>query len=294
MRFSAVFVLSCLLLSFGCAGRKDVNRRGEIKLRGEKPVKMKRKDPGDLLQKGIASWYGHPYHGRKTSNGETYDMNTMTAAHKTIPFDTVVKVVDVDSGKHVFVRINDRGPFIRGRVIDLSRAAARKLGIFEKGTTQVRLYLAEARDLRKQGGKGKSKSKPKTARRNETKTPPAKPKPRSKPKPVEPAEPVIYAPDEVIEEEVLEPENPRDVPTRKPLPKIDAEYWTIQVGSFSTRDRAEVMAQDMRRFSSSVFIMEAGGSFRVRVGKFLMKGDARDLATALSDENIPTWVTRLK
>ena len=130
-------LLPVLWLTIGCAGRKDVHRNGAIKLRGEKPVRLQGKRPGDRLQKGVASWYGHPYHGRKTSNGETYNMDTMTAAHKTLPFDTIVKVVNPDTGKFVYVRINDRGPFVKGRIIDVSKAAASHLGMIKSGVAKV-------------------------------------------------------------------------------------------------------------------------------------------------------------
>ena len=88
-------------------------------------------------EKGIASWYGGKFHGRKTASGERYDMNKMTAAHKTLPFGTRVRVTNLDTGRKVVVRINDRGPFIRGRVIDLSRAAARKMDMIQAGTARV-------------------------------------------------------------------------------------------------------------------------------------------------------------
>ena len=88
-------------------------------------------------QKGTASWYGKPFHGRKTASGEVYDMNQMTAAHKTLPFGTRLKVTDLNTGRYVFVTVNDRGPFVKGRIIDLSRAAADELGILKKGTAYV-------------------------------------------------------------------------------------------------------------------------------------------------------------
>ena len=91
----------------------------------------------DFVQRGIASWYGHPFHGRATSTGETYDMYAMTAAHKTLPLPTYVRVTDLDTGNRVVVRVNDRGPFVEGRVIDLSYVAAVKLGIAERGTARV-------------------------------------------------------------------------------------------------------------------------------------------------------------
>ena len=92
-------------------------------------------------QVGIASWYGPGFHGKRTANGEIYDMYAMTAAHKTLPFNTIVKVVDLDTGRSVVVRINDRGPFIPGRIIDLSFAAAQELGIVEKGIARVGLRI---------------------------------------------------------------------------------------------------------------------------------------------------------
>ena len=86
---------------------------------------------------GIASWYGNPYHGRKTANGETYDMHALTAAHRTLPFGSIVRVRRSDDGREVQVRINDRGPFFINRVIDLSQEAARRIGMLRKGTTEV-------------------------------------------------------------------------------------------------------------------------------------------------------------
>ncbi len=90
-------------------------------------------------QKGKASWYGKKFHGHKTSNGEVYDMYSMTAAHKTLPIPSYVKVTNVDNGKAAVVRINDRGPFHSGRIIDLSYAAAYKLGVIETGTANVEI-----------------------------------------------------------------------------------------------------------------------------------------------------------
>ncbi len=90
-------------------------------------------------QQGIASWYGTKFHGKKTSNGETYNMLAMTAAHKILPIPTYLKVTNLDNNKQVIVRINDRGPFIGNRIIDLSYVAAKKLGMLKKGTARVYL-----------------------------------------------------------------------------------------------------------------------------------------------------------
>ncbi len=92
---------------------------------------------------GIASYYAEEFHGRKTANGETYDMNSLTAAHRTLPFGTRVKVVNRETGRSVVVRINDRGPFKDDRVIDLSLAAAKQLGLIANGTGAVLLEILE-------------------------------------------------------------------------------------------------------------------------------------------------------
>ena len=90
-------------------------------------------------EEGIASWYGHPYHGRQAASGEIYNMYDMTAAHRTLPFGTQVRVHDLENGRDVEVRINDRGPFVEGRIIDLSYAAAQSMGM--NGIARVRLEI---------------------------------------------------------------------------------------------------------------------------------------------------------
>ncbi|MCP4747660.1 MAG: septal ring lytic transglycosylase RlpA family protein [Desulfobacteraceae bacterium] len=107
-------------------------------------------------QKGIASWYGKKFHGRKTANGEVYNMYAMTAAHKTLPLGTFVEVKNLDNGSSVNVRINDRGPFVRGRIIDLSYAAAKRISIVGSGTAKVKIKAlgAPAAVSRKTGKAG--------------------------------------------------------------------------------------------------------------------------------------------
>lgn len=95
-------------------------------------------DSGRKIQSGHASWYGPGFHGRRTANGETFNTNALTAAHRSLPFGTRVRVVNEKTGRSVIVRINDRGPFIRGRVIDLARSAARQIGM--AGVASVSLY----------------------------------------------------------------------------------------------------------------------------------------------------------
>jgi rare lipoprotein A len=96
--------------------------------------------PG-YVETGLASWYGHPYHGRPAANGEIYDMEKLVAAHRTLPFDTWVRVYDLDNDKSVEVRIIDRGPFVDGRIIDLSHAAAQAIAMIGPGTARVRMEV---------------------------------------------------------------------------------------------------------------------------------------------------------
>lgn len=100
-------------------------------------------DSKNYSERGIASWYGTKFHGSKTSNGESYDMFAMSAAHKTLPIPTYVKVTNLQNQRSITVRINDRGPFHEGRIIDLSYAAAIKLGIQKKGTGHVEVVAVE-------------------------------------------------------------------------------------------------------------------------------------------------------
>jgi rare lipoprotein A len=94
-----------------------------------------------IKERGIASWYGEDFHGRLTANGELYDVQAFTAAHRTLPLGTIVRVTNADNGKQVHVRINDRGPYVDGRIIDLSLASARELGMVAGGTAPVQLEV---------------------------------------------------------------------------------------------------------------------------------------------------------
>ena len=92
---------------------------------------------------GIASWYGKPFHGRRTANGEIYDMNALTAAHKTLPMPVRVQVTNLENGRSLVLKVNDRGPFVNGRIIDVSRRAAQLLGFFRQGTAKVRVTIID-------------------------------------------------------------------------------------------------------------------------------------------------------
>ena len=97
-----------------------------------------------FVERGVASWYGKKFHGRKTSSGETYNMHAMTAAHKTLPLPTYVRVENLKNGSSVVVKVNDRGPFVGDRIIDLSFAAAEKLGVTGPGTAKVEISVVNS------------------------------------------------------------------------------------------------------------------------------------------------------
>jgi rare lipoprotein A len=132
IRSTATVVLLFCLVWVGCAS---------------KPVRWARDTASVVTNRitgrsdGQASWYGEKFHGRPTASGETFDQNALTAAHRNLPFGSVVGVTNMRNGKSVKVRINDRGPFVRGRVIDLSRRAADQIGMITAGVVPVRLKV---------------------------------------------------------------------------------------------------------------------------------------------------------
>lgn len=130
-----VLALATVLWLGGCATR--VPPAPDPGALPEAPVRAEPAEREDEIARGLASWYGEPFHGRRTASGEVFDMNELTAAHKTLPFGTRVRVRHASTGKEVTVRINDRGPHVPGRIIDLSRAAASALGIVQGGVGRV-------------------------------------------------------------------------------------------------------------------------------------------------------------
>lgn len=132
---------------------REGNSDPEVKTSANETIPLKREvveknvrtaPLGEVFETGIASWYGPDFHGKRTANGEVYDMYKLTAAHKTLPFHSLVEVENQDNGKRVIVRINDRGPFVKGRIIDLSYTAARKVGSAANGVAPVTLRIAKA------------------------------------------------------------------------------------------------------------------------------------------------------
>ena len=146
-----------ILLIGGCASSPrycassmstaKLSKRGKSK----KPIRHKK------IMKGISSFYAEDFHGKLTANGEIYDMYGVTAAHKTLPLNTVARVTNLENGKSLILRINDRGPYVKGRILDCSYGAAKKLDFLNQGTTQVKIEIIEWGDNKYM----KHRSKPK-------------------------------------------------------------------------------------------------------------------------------------
>ena len=172
-------------------------------------------------ERGIASWYGEPFHGRRTANGEIYDMHGDTAAHKTLPMNTMLLVRNLDNGRSTVVRINDRGPFVRERIIDLSRKKADELGVLAKGTARVEI-VALAAD-----------------------TPPPAPE-----------RPVAQARTQT-RQEPRTPSRPQASTTpQAPTPDFDQGNFFVQVGAFERVGDARALAKKFAKLGRDVVIQQ--------------------------------------
>ena len=139
------FLLLALVLSLANCGFffSEKSKRKSYVIKGKRYYILA--SANGFREKGLASWYGEPFHGRRTASGEVYDMDRISAAHKTLPLQTWVEVKNLDNNRVMTLRINDRGPFVPGRVIDLSRAAARELGVYRPGLAKVHLKAITGR-----------------------------------------------------------------------------------------------------------------------------------------------------
>jgi len=134
-----------ILIAAACAAAAGLSACGGSSPRftAANAVKVETGGSYSAREEGMASYYADEFNGRKTSNGEIFDMNKLTAAHKSLPFNSVVKVTNMDNGRSVIVRVNDRGPFVEGRIIDLSLAGAKAIGMIGTGTARVSLEVLE-------------------------------------------------------------------------------------------------------------------------------------------------------
>src|SRR6185295_17216317 len=221
---------------------------------------------------GIASYYAEPYNGRRTASGEIFDTyNAMTAAHKTLPFNTVVRVKNLTNGDEVDVRINDRGPFIKGRVIDLSLLAAKEIGLDRAGIAPVKLKVL------KDGSPTTKPSAPVTAPVDAAAPPPLPPASAPAPADPPPVEPVQAV-------------SSTAVPSNEPA-------YGVQVGAFQSQSAAEKLRDVLAMRYTDVSIQPVVTDqtmYRVRVGSVPSAASAEELAKRLRDEQFNTIVVRLK
>lgn len=230
-------------------------------------------------QRGIASWYGKKFHGQKTSIGETYDMFSMTAAHPTLALPSYVRVSNVSNGKSVVVRVIDRGPFHADRVIDLSYAAAYRLGYVNNGSTQVEVEAVMPGD-----------ALPTTYAQTKPPAPPIE-KPAAKP---------------AVEQDEIELLAARlvdsEAATLAPAPSAQAvapqSGLFLQLGAFSSADNAESLRAHLSReldwLNEGIQINASGGIHRVHLGPYASRGDAEKVAEKirLALGYKPAFITR--
>jgi rare lipoprotein A len=233
------------------------------KVKAAKPARI------GSTETGVASWYGDPYHGRHAANGEVYDMEKLTAAHRTLPFGTWVRVKNLTNDKTVDVRIQDRGPFIGHRIIDLSRAAAREIEMIGPGTVKVRLTVIAPSKAREPvvvvQAKLPQAKLPQTNLPQVTGTPVATP-----PASIEPAAPPPVEP--------------------------DTELFAVQIGSFQDRSKAELLRASMNETYGPARIVIREGKqplYRVLVGQEDSVEKAGALAERMRGDGSNGFVVRL-
>jgi rare lipoprotein A len=229
---------------------------------------------------GIASWYGFPYDGRRAASGEIYDMRQLTAAHRRLPFQTWVEVTNLSNGKQVDVRINDRGPFVKGRVLDLSQAAARDIDMLRAGTARVRLKVIPPPN-----------PSPDIPPRTPPSTPPSTPPNRATHEAVEitaapaapPDTPAATVPPATATTPALEPA----VTTPSIAPPLAAGY-AVQAGAFSDPARAESLRSVLADLFVEARVAPSNGRmpplWRVIVGHEMTREQAAELAIRVRRE----------
>ncbi|HEU4460524.1 MAG TPA: septal ring lytic transglycosylase RlpA family protein [Methylibium sp.] len=232
-----------------------------------------------LREKGIASWYGRKFHGRKTASGELYDMHAMTAAHKTMPLPSYARVRNPANGREVIVRVNDRGPFVAGRVIDLSYAAAVKLGV-QRGIAPVELERITFDEIRsgawRREGAGAAAAPAAAAVPAGTTAPQPEPTPPAVAQEVALAVPVAAA-----------------APAAEASPAVSraasnaARGWWVQLGAFRERSGAEGFRQrvagELDWIAPLLALMDERPLWRLQAGPFPSRDDAQSAAQRLRE-----------
>jgi len=234
------------------------------------------KEDYNYSETGIASWYGSDFHNKRTANGEVYNMHAITAAHRTLPLPSIVKVTNLENGKTIIARVNDRGPYVKNRIIDLSQKGAELLGYKNQGTTKVKVEILakESKALKEAmlSANNSSKTTNKAIKYGDIQT--------TTPQTVQTASAATVKPaaQAVVKETVQVAQNNE--------PIADSGTYFVQVGAFADLEKAKQMAADMSRFGN-VSIYEAylskDGVYRVRLGAYQSRAEAMQILDRLLD-----------
>lgn len=239
-------------------------------------------DP-NYSETGLASWYGEPFHGRKTANGAVYDMNQLTAAHKTLPMPTDVRVTNLENGRSLVVTVNDRGPFVHGRIIDLSRRSAQLLGVIRNGTAKVRVEVVKPGDVRimaKAETTEEEKKKVTAAPQGQVQTASLEPPKNVKAAKVQPTAPKTQ-PVQTAPLEATPVNTQQNVVTTKPV--ADSEIF-IQAGAFIEFNNANKLSARLSNLGPTKInqvLVNGQDFYRVRIGPVYSVEEADSLLAKL-------------
>ena len=226
-----------------------------------RPEEGKEESNGKFEEHGLASWYGRDFDGKATANGELFDSRKLTAAHKTIPLGSVILVRNMENDKEVFLKVNDRGPFIEGRILDVSEYGAEVLGYKEDGLTHVGIRLvrrapSKSRKAAPQGP-GATYEFFKNRMKGETQT-------------------------EATEESLAE---------KTELEEQSQDYYSVQVGAFSDLNHARKLEQQLAPYEQPVKLRRQGKKYVVRAGSFKNRQKAEELKVQLKGDGYSAFIT---
>lgn len=218
---------------------------------------------------GMASWYGKDFHNKKTANGETYDMRAITAAHRTLPLPSIVRVTNLENGRSIIARVNDRGPYVKNRIIDLSEKGAELLGYKMQGTAKVKVEILEkeSRAIKEAMLADNNKSKLTNQKINYGLAQKATP-----------------ATVKTAAQTVTQPQP--TTTTLGPVQPIETGTFFVQVGAFSDLTKAKEMANNMQRFGTVTIhesYLNKDGVYRVRLGAYHSRDEALQILDRVLD-----------
>jgi rare lipoprotein A len=252
----------------------------------------------DYDESGIASWYGEAFHGKYTANGEVFDLNGLTAAHRTLPLPSIVRVTNLDNGRTLDVRINDRGPFARGRIIDLSRRSAQLLGFESTGTAKVRVKILVPESIQAASIAGRNGGDVEATRVAIVAAPTAAVS--TQPLPAEPGVRVAATPPPTPSPLMVQPKpvaaplppviEPPPLPERVAIMPVKSTRIYVQAGAFAQPDNAQRLKMKLNGLGS---VMVSGAQvngteiYRVRLGPLATIDEADQLLSRVVGSGVP-------